>query len=204
VAPCYILQAPLAACNDDNFCCGWGDGGFWSSPAFCSGPDGVADAGLCFKAAKPPWCNLSCTMTIGDPNCTTGFDIAQPGCFPEFAQPVHCEPACRFDWPWMCPAGFSCQTHDALFQVGASPDCSTMCPSTQQDAGYTVTPMGPIQYCLCPCVGTDVTQCMMLGADPNALFCDNFGGPADAGGICAFGNFCAPGGKAVCQPPDGG
>ncbi len=209
VAPCYVLQAPLAACFDDNFCCGWGDGGFWSSPGFCFGPNGVADAGMCFEAINPPWCNLTCTMTIGDPSCETGYDIAPPGCFTEFAQPIHCEPACRFDWPWMCPAGFSCESHDAVYGPyawGAGNACDQYCPTTQLDAGYLppTSMSGPGQSCLCPCLGADVSQCQLIGADPGSVYCDNFGGPPDAGGICSYGNFCAPGGKNVCQPVDGG
>jgi hypothetical protein len=199
VAPCYVLQAPLAACFDDNFCCGWGDGGFWSSGAFCLG----ADAGACFKAPKPPWCIKTCTMMIGDPQCQTLYDIAPPGCFFDgFAGGINCEPSCRFDWPWMCPAGFSCEAHDAVFQVGAAPDCSTTCPTTQADAGYIMTAMGPVQFCLCPCVGNDVSQCQMIGADSNSVYCDSFGGLPDSGGICAYGNFCRPGGKGVCSPHD--
>jgi len=211
VAPCYVLDAPLAACLDHQICCGWGDGGFWSSSAFCN--DGMGnqfDAGLCFDAPNPPWCDRTCTQTIGDTACTTQYDIAKPGCFFEgFAGNVnYCEPACRPDWPWLCPAGFSCQPVDALLtDAWANPSaCDPYCMSTQQDAGYTPAQgMNPaLQACLCPCIGHDISQCMGLGADtssPYGLFCDNLTGKADAGGICAWGDFCRPGGKGVCAPP---
>jgi hypothetical protein len=209
VAPCYVLDSPLAACYDDNFCCGWGDGGFWSSPAFCNGPQGEADAGECFQANNPPWCVTGCGSTIGDPSCFTQYDIAQPGCFFEgFAGGFfYCEPACRNDWPWLCPAGFSCEPYDANFTYvwGGGNACDGVCPDTELDGGFTPA-MGanpPIQTCYCPCVGHDISQCSGLGADPNSLYCDSLGGLPDSGGTCAYGNFCRPGGKGVCLV-DGG
>ena len=201
--PCFAYDAPLAQCANDQFCCGWGDGGFWSSPEFC----GTADAGDCFTAPHPPWCTVDCSETIGDSQCTTDNDIAMPGCFYEgFAGGVnYCEPACRTDWPWMCPAGFSCQPYDADFSYVPIPNnpaslCDPVCGSTQLDGGFTPgdananPPRPDVQSCYCPCVGNDISQCAGLGGDQT--FCDSF--TPDGGGTCAYGNFCRPGGGATC------
>jgi hypothetical protein len=212
-APCYVLDAPLAGCYDNMYCCGWGDGGFWSSPQWCNNIDGrVIDAGLCFTA-PPPSCTIGCSVTINDPNCVGLFDIGEPGCFYEgFAGGVnYCEPACRVDWPWYCAAGFSCQPYDANFSYVPIPNnpaslCDPVCGSTQQDGGFTPgdpnanPPRPDVQTCYCPCVGTDVSQCQGLMAPQ--VFCDSFS--PDGGGTCSYGNFCRPGGKGVCAPHDGG
>jgi hypothetical protein len=206
VAPCYVLDAPLAGCYDNQICCGWGDGGLYSSATWCNNVDGrVVDAGLCFTAALPS-CLTGCGTSADCSGAT--YSLGQPGCFFEgFAGGKnYCEAACRVDWPWWCPAGFSCQPYDAnyLYQwnaAGAS-ICDSYCMSTQQDGGYTpamgMTPA--LQDCFCPCVGTDVSQCQGLNAP--AVFCDSF--TPDGGGTCAFGDFCRPGGKGVCNPHDGG
>ena len=206
-APCYILDAPLGGCLDNQYCCGWGDGGFWSSPQWCNNIDGrVVDAGLCFTA-PPPSCNTGCSQTISDPLCIGIFDLAAPGCFFEgFAGGVnYCEPACRVDWPWYCASGFSCQPYDAnysYYDTGPGSACDAICGSTQLDGGWTAGMNGnpPIQTCYCPCVGSDVSTCQGLGAP--AVFCDSF--TADGGGTCSFGDFCRPGGKGVCVAHDGG
>jgi hypothetical protein len=209
VAPCYILDAPLAGCYDNQICCGWGDGGFWSDPQWCNNVDGrVIDAGLCFTAPNPPWCEIGCMQGS---DCSVSFDFmtGPPGCFFEgFAGGVnYCEPSCRVDWPWLCPAGFSCQPYDANFTYGWVPGanyCDTICGSTQLDGGYTpamgMTPA--LQTCYCPCTGSDVSQCQGLNAPE--VFCDSLGGMPDSGGTCAYGDFCRPGGKGVCTPRDGG
>jgi hypothetical protein len=159
------------------------------------------DAGACFTPPNPPWCDTSCTTTIGDTKCTTGYDIAKPGCFFDaFAGGKnYCEPACNPNWPWMCPAGFYCGPQDAFFQVGSTPDCSTICPTTALDAGS----FSGSQYCYCPCVGSDTSQCSGLNGDQ--VFCDSPGGLADSGGTCSYGYFCRPGGRGVCaRVADGG
>jgi hypothetical protein len=146
-------------------------------------------------------------MTIGDPQCATSYDIAMPGCFYEgFAGGAdYCEPACRTDWPWMCPAGFSCQPYDANYiyeYTVASGPCAAICLDTQQDGGYTpasgLTPA--LQSCYCPCVGSDATPCSGLGS--GQAFCDSL--TPDGGGTCAYGNFCRPGGISTCAGADAG